>query len=238
MSWFFYYVDLYLDLAVVIDSSLYQGASGLSPTSSSDFQQVKNFINSLNFLLANGSSGMYEAVIDYKDGISNKQLPANLSPLDAANLKTIINNIPGGSSLNRSYTSAFERLRDNVFCFNTQCGDRSSASNVVLFFAGGQPTVRLLETQGVVNNVKARNGRSVFIITVGVGPMQVTSLIKTYLTDYATCSVNAFFSTAGSLQGILNSVYNTIANEVPRPLFNNISSSYRIVMFILNYYII
>lgn len=175
-------------------------------------------------MLAIGSAAIHEAVVDYKDGVSNKQLPASLYTfIDTAGLQTIINGIAQGTTLDRSYTSAFERVRDNVFCSGNQCGDRSDAPNVVLFFTAGQPTVRVVDAQATVNYVKARSDRPAFIITIGVGPPQVQSLISPALTDFATCSVNAFFSTAGSLQGILTSVYDKIAHGAPGPVFNSVS---------------
>lgn len=130
--------DNFVDVAIVIDSSQFVDGSGnILATSASDYQAVKNFVYSLNNLLLIDPSYTVEAIAQYRDGMANQNVPAQLTPFQStSNLNAIIQALAQGTTTARSYSSLFERIRDNVFCTGTQCGDRAAAPDVVIFFAG------------------------------------------------------------------------------------------------------
>lgn len=72
-----------------------------------------------------------------------------------------------------------------------------------------------------MNYLKARVDRPAYVITVGVGPSDLQAVLKPVLTDYATCSINAYFTTATNLNtnsALLSAIYNAIVSG-PGPVF-------------------
>jgi hypothetical protein len=184
---------------------------------------VKNFIYTLNGLLMIDPSFTHEAVVEYKDGVSSQRVPAALTPfLSASSIQGIIQALTQGTTNQRSYASTFERIRDNVFCTGSQCGDRVDAPNVILFVTGGAQNVRASESQALMNFLKGRVARPAFVITVGVGPQDLQAVLRPTLTDFSTCSSYAYFTTSSGLStnsALLSAIYNAIVSTGPGPVF-------------------
>ena len=202
-----------------------QGSLGISATSPTDFQQVKAFITNLNSqFLKISDTNTHEAVVAFSS-TAPSPVALNLNSLfttsDVNNAINAITQAQSSASIygDRSYTSAIERVRDNVFCRASGCGDRIEAYNVLLFISAGRSTVRTDLAQSTMNNLKARFNNPTFVVTLGVGNPQVVANMQQNLTDYSTCGAYAFFSQASSLGAQLSSIYNVISTSIPGPVF-------------------
>jgi hypothetical protein len=231
--------DNAIDLAIVMDTSQYEGTIsqtsstlGISYTSTADFANVKQFITALNSqYLSISATGTHEAIVTFSS-TSPLPIPVSLnSYFTASELNNAVNSLTQATTSqniygDRSWASAFERVRDNVFCTRS-CGERIEAYNVVLFITGGITTLRVNEAQALMNYLKTKPGGQSYVITIGVGTAQVAAsssnppyTLSQNLTGYATCSSNYYFQTGSSLSTILQNVFAAITQQGnPGPIF-------------------